>query len=101
MKGDYEDFYALKAAKNKAKQSQYAGLWPEIRNTKLEIRNYEERELKDGSEGNFICNDPLHKQCDLLHLKGRFVMGHLSRYLQTKQIMSDELLRKVVKLCSG
>jgi len=51
------------------------------------------------NKANLKRNDPLHKHCDLLHLKGRFVMGHLSRYLQTKWIMSDELLRKVVKLC--
>jgi hypothetical protein len=34
----------------------------------------------------------LQKQCDLLHLKGSFVMGHLGRHWQTK-------LRKVVQKC--
>ena len=39
MKGDYEEITAVWARKNKANQSQYAGLRPEIRNTKPEIRN--------------------------------------------------------------
>jgi len=30
IKGDYKDFHAFGRRKNKAKQSQYAGLWPEI-----------------------------------------------------------------------
>ena len=38
-----------------------------------------------------ISNAPLHKQCDLLHLKGSFVMRHLGRYWQTKPKVSDEL----------
>ncbi len=36
-------------------------------------------------------NAPLQKQCDLLHLKGSFVMGHLGRYWQTKPKVSDKL----------
>ncbi|MFC1794586.1 hypothetical protein ACFL3Q_13470, partial [Planctomycetota bacterium] len=39
MKGDYEELHALRLRNNKAKQSQLAGLWPEIRSTKLKIRN--------------------------------------------------------------
>ena len=39
MKGDYEEFHALRRRKNKAKQSQFADLWPEIRKPKFEIRN--------------------------------------------------------------
>jgi len=34
-KGEYEDFHAFGRRKNKAKQSQSAGLWPEILSTKL------------------------------------------------------------------
>ena len=48
---------------------------------------------------NFKCKAPLHKQCDLLYLKGSFVMGHLGRYWQTKPKVSYELLRKVVEKC--
>ncbi|MFH1882695.1 MAG: hypothetical protein ABIL62_08300 [Planctomycetota bacterium] len=40
---------------------------------------------------NFKCKAPLHKQCDLLYLKGSFVMGHLGRYWQTKPNVSDKL----------
>jgi len=46
MKGDYEDLNALKAAKKqsqfKAKQSQYAGLRPEIRGMKARNPKQEE-----------------------------------------------------------
>jgi hypothetical protein len=38
-KGDYDIIPPCGAHKNKAKQSQLAGLWPEIRSTKLGIRN--------------------------------------------------------------
>jgi len=38
-----------------------------------------------------ISNAPLHKQFNLLHLKGCFIMGHLGRYWQTKPKVSDEL----------
>ena len=50
-------------------------------------------------KANFKRKVPLHKQCDLLHLKGSFVIGHLGRYWQTKPNVSDELLRKVVEKC--
>ncbi len=42
-------------------------------------------------KANFKRKDPLQKQCDLLHLKDSFVMGHLSRHWQTKPKVSDEL----------
>jgi hypothetical protein len=35
MKGDYDNNPAGGGEKNKANQSQYAGLWPEILSTKL------------------------------------------------------------------
>ena len=35
MKGDYEEFQALKCRKNKANSKPIAGLCPEIRSTKL------------------------------------------------------------------
>jgi len=35
VKGDYDNKPACGDEKNKAKQSQYAGLWPEILSTKL------------------------------------------------------------------
>jgi len=49
------------------------------------------------NKANFKCKAPLHKQCDLLHLKGSFAMGHLSRYWQTKPKVSDKLYRKAIK----
>ena len=45
------------------------------------------------NKANFKRKDSLHKQCDLLYLKGSFVMGHLGRYWQTKPKVSDKLLR--------
>jgi len=36
--GGFDDFSRFWAAKNKVKQSQFSGLWPEIRSTKLETR---------------------------------------------------------------
>jgi hypothetical protein len=49
------------------------------------------------NKANFKCKAPLHKQCDLLHLEGSFVMGHLSRYWQAKPKVSDRLYRKAIK----
>ncbi len=43
------------------------------------------------NKANFKCKAPLHKQCDLLYLKGSFVMEHLGLYWQTKPKVSDEL----------
>ena len=37
--GDFGDFRWFWVAKNKAKQSQFAELWPETRSTKPKIRN--------------------------------------------------------------
>jgi hypothetical protein len=52
-----------------------------------------------GIKANFKCKAPLHKQGDLLHLESSFVMGHRSRYWQTKWKVSDELIRKAVEKC--
>jgi len=44
-------------------------------------------------------NTPLHKHCDLLHLKGCLIMWHLSRYWLTKWNYQINSLRKVVQKC--
>jgi hypothetical protein len=46
-----------------------------------------------------ISNAPLHKQFNLLHLKGCFIMRHLSRYWQIKWNCQINSLRKVVQKC--
>ncbi len=46
-----------------------------------------------------ISNAPLHKQFNLLHLKGCFIMGQLSRYWQIKWNCQINSLRKVVQKC--
>jgi len=42
---------------------------------------------------------PLHKHCDLLHLKGCFIVRQLCRHWQTKWNYQINSLRKVVQKC--